>query len=104
MWYKKPKKWINRDNNLRATFHKQEIKRIVLKSLIANSVAPLNKKLCYDYFFKKIKSSTSICKIRTNCLFLFNSRSVKKKFKLSRHSCKKYAAGGFLTGLRKSSF
>lgn len=104
MWHKKPKNWIKRDNNLRKTFHKHEIKKIVLKSLISDSVASLNKKLCYDYFFKKIKSNTSICKIKTNCLFLFNSRSVKKKFKLSRHSCKKYAANGFITGLRKSAF
>jgi ribosomal protein S14 len=37
-------------------------------------------------------------------MFLGNSRAIIRKFKLSRHACKKYANLGFLTGLKKSSF
>jgi ribosomal protein S14 len=54
--------------------------------------------------FKHFKYESSISKIQTYCLFLKNKRSIFKKFKLSRHILKKYAAQGFIIGLKKSSF
>jgi ribosomal protein S14 len=61
-------------------------------------------KIYYDNLFKKISYNSSIAKLRNFCSYLNNSRSVFKKFKLSRHKIKILAANGYLTGLKKSSF
>lgn len=97
--------WINRDKKNRLIYKKNEIKKIIIKSLIYNNIA-INyyKKLFYDFKFKKFSYYSSIAKYRNNCMYLGNSRAVIRQFKLSRHSCKKYASLGFLIGLKKSSF
>jgi ribosomal protein S14 len=96
--------WIKKDKNSRQIFSKFEIKKIIIKSLLYNNKGNFNNKLYYDNLFKKFPFSSSISKYRTNCIFLGNSRSVFRRFKLSRHICKKLASNGFLIGFRKSSF
>jgi ribosomal protein S14 len=96
--------WVLKDKKIRSCFHKYEIKKIVLKSLLYNTELPFDYKLYFDNMFKKFPYKSSISKYRTSCVFLGNSRSVFRRFKLSRHSIKKYAPNGYITGLKKSSF
>jgi ribosomal protein S14 len=77
--------------NLKTTFYN----RIVLR----NDTLLLN---LYEY--SKLKNSinnTSITKIRNRCIINGKSRSVYKKYRLSRHSFKFYASNGLINGVRK---
>ena len=96
--------WIIKDKKLRNCFNKFEIKKLVLKSLLYNKLLSFDYKIYFDNIFKKFPYNSSISKYRTSCLFLGNSRSIFRRFKLSRHSIKKYAPNGYITGLKKSSF
>lgn len=95
--------WINRDKKIRLLFSKFELKKLVLKGFLYNNITIKNK-IFFDFKFKKFMFTSSISKCRSNCMFLGNSRSIIHKFKLSRHSSKKFAGLGFITGLSKSSF
>ncbi len=96
--------WIKKDKEQRFIFQNNEVKKLILKSLMLNSIKNFYKKLFFDYKFKKFTYKSSISRYRHSCVFLGNSRSIIQQFKLSRHSCKKYASHGFLVGLRKASF
>ena len=96
--------WINRDKKNRILFKKSELKKLILKGFLYNNNINIKQKIFYDFKFKKFLYSSSISKFRSNCMFLGNSRSIIHKFKLSRHSSKKFAGLGFITGLSKSSF
>lgn len=98
--------WLTKDKGNRKLFKKLEIKKLVLKSLLFNTHkdAGIKKKLYYDKKFKNFNTKGSISRCRTSCMFLGNTRSVFRRFKLSRHAAKKYASHGFIPGLRKSSF
>jgi len=98
------KPWIIRNEKIKKIYKKYEIKKIILKSLLYCNIYPFIYKLLFDFYFKKYPYDSSISKYRTYCLILGNSRAILRTFKLSRHSCKKYATYGYLTGLRKSSF
>jgi ribosomal protein S14 len=96
--------YINKDKNIRKKFLKIEINKLILKSLIYNNNYPFFFKYYFDKIFKKILFNLSISKFRTYCIFLGNSKSIFRRFKLSRHVCKKYSSNGFIIGLKKSSF
>ena len=96
--------WVIRDKKKRNYFHQFEIKKLVIKSLLYNKLIDFEYKLYFDNIFKKFPYKSSIAQYRTSCLFLGNSRSVFRRFKLSRHSIKKYAPFGYMIGLKKSSF
>lgn len=96
--------WIKKDYEIRKSYRKFEIKKIVLKSLLYSEVYPFLYKLIFDFYFKKFPFNSSISRYRRYCMFLGNCRSVLQRFKLSRHCCKKYATLGFCSGLRKASF
>jgi ribosomal protein S14 len=95
--------WINKDKKIRLLFKKLELKKLILKGFLYNNLNIKNK-IFFDFKFKKFLYNSSISKCRSNCMFLGNSKSIIHKFKLSRHSSKKFAGLGFITGLRKSSF
>lgn len=95
--------WVNRDKKIRQLYRNLEFKKLVLKGFLYSNLNIKNK-IFYDFKFKKFLYNSSISKCRSNCMFLGNSRSIIHKFKLSRHSSKKFAGLGFITGLRKSSF
>lgn len=98
-------KWIGKDKKYRKYFYNYEINKLILKSLLYNNINyPFLFKIYFDFKFKKFTFKSSISKARTSCMFLGNSRSVFRRFKMSRHLCKKYASFGFLVGLKKSSF
>jgi len=95
--------WVNRDKKIRILYKKLELKKLILKGFLYNNIGIKNK-IFYDFKFKKFLYKSSISKCRSSCMFLGNSRSIIHKFKLSRHSSKKFAGLGFITGLSKSSF
>ena len=95
--------WVNRDKKIRLLFNNLELKKLILKGFLYNSIN-IKDKIFFDFKFKKFLYRSSISKCRSSCMFLGNSRSIIHKFKLSRHSSKKFAGLGFITGLRKSSF
>lgn len=95
--------WINRDKKNRILYKNLELKKLILKGFLYNNINIKNK-IFFDFKFKKFLYKSSISKCRSNCMFLGNSRSIIHKFKLSRHSSKKFAGLGFITGLSKSSF
>jgi len=96
--------WIKKDKDNRQIFLKFEIKKLTLKSLLFNINYPFIYKFYFDTIYKKFSFNSSISRYRTSCIFLGNSRSIFKRFKLSRHVCKKFGSNGFLTGLKKASF
>jgi len=96
--------WVNRDKVIRNLYSKLEVKKLILKSLLYNNCLSFNKKMYFDFRFKKFTYKSSISKCRSNCMFLGNSRSIIQKFKLSRYSSKKFAGMGFIIGLKKASF
>lgn len=96
--------WRKHDKKNREIFLNYEIKKLILKSLLYNVFYPFFYKLYFDFIFKKFPFKSSISKYRTSCMFLGNSRSIFRRFKLSRYMCKRYGAHGYLIGLKKSSF
>jgi ribosomal protein S14 len=96
--------WILKNKKRRNLLKKTEIKKLMIKSLLINNKSNFFFKLYYDKIFKKINNNASISKIRNYCLYLNNSRSIFRKFKLSRHKIKILAANSYITGLKKSSF
>jgi ribosomal protein S14 len=96
--------WIINNKKWRILFKKNEIKKLILKSLLYNKDYLFKFKLYYDKVYKKFKYCTSIAKLQTFCLILKNKKSIFRKFKLSRHTIKKYASNGYIIGLKKASF
>ena len=96
--------WILKNKKWRVLLRKNEIKKLILLSLLNYSKSTYIYKLYFDKLFKKINNNSSISKIRNYCIYLNNSRSIFRKFKLSRHKIKLLAANSYIIGLRKSSF
>ena len=96
--------YINKDINIRKNFSKIEINKLILKSLVYNDYNKFTFKYYFDKIFKKFLLKLSISNFRTYCIFLGNSRSIFRRFKLSRHICKKLSSNGLIIGLKKSSF
>ena len=81
-----------------------ELKKLVLKSLLASVFLNRNKKLFFQKKFSKFSKRNSISFFRNFCLITNWARSVFRKFKMSRHQSKLFASFGLICGLRKSSF
>lgn len=96
--------WILKNNKWRRLLKQNEIKKYVLKSLIYNSDSTYKYKLYFDKMFKTINYKSSISKIRNYCVYLNNSKSIFRNFKLSRHKIKLLSADSHIIGIRKSSF
>lgn len=81
-----------------------ELNKIVLKSLLSN-YSFLNKdRFYFSFLLNKYSTKASISAFRRYCVLTGYSKSVFRRFKLSRHQCKRYASDGLLIGMRKSSF
>lgn len=88
----------------RLIFKKIEIKKLILKTCLANKF--LNKNLKFFLFknFLNFNKYSSISYYRNYCLINNWSRSVFRDFKMSRHQAKAFSSFGLVCGLRKSSF
>jgi ribosomal protein S14 len=97
------KKLYLKDRNRRLCYFTQEKKYIILKYILNNLV--LNKEV-REFAYNEILNQcdfNSKTKIRNRCVFSNRSRSVYRKFKMSRIFFKTYALQGFLVGIKKSS-
>jgi ribosomal protein S14 len=96
--------WYNRDASVRKLYGINEMNKLVLKSLLSNSLFQKKHKVYFGILlFKHVKES-SISYYRSYCVLTGHAKSVSRKFKMCRHQCKSYAANGLLVGLRKAQF
>lgn len=98
------KQWILLDNFKRKLFIKQELKKILLKSLLKNAQLPLIYR--YYAFFIKVKATrwTSISQQKNRCVKTGRSWGILKFTKYSRFVLRTETYRGNLPGFRKSSW
>jgi len=93
-----------KDNTRREIFCHFEVEHIILNYIINNLKFSKDiRELAFDQF-KRIFIKYSVVKIKNRCLFSNRSRSVYKKFKLSRIFLKNFALQGLLIGVKKASW
>lgn len=81
-------------------FLKNEIKSILLKSIIQDkSVKPITRSYCI-YKLLKLKKKSRISFQKNVCLMLSKYRAVYSKFGFKRHTIKKLNTSGELTNLK----
>jgi len=95
--------WTLKDEKYRKWYFVFELRKNVLRALL-NIYTYRFFSLYFNNCFRKITPRSSLALYKRYCLFTYTGRVVFKSFKLSRHSFKHIAAGGYLTGFRKSSF
>jgi len=93
-----------KDESARKRYPKAEIKKIILKSMLASTAYPFHYKLYFINCLQKFSKRTSLGFYRRYCLFTYSGRVVFRRFKISRHVFKHFASSGYLVGFRKSSF
>ena len=93
-----------KDKNRRSFYFFLEKKKIILNYIIIN--LKLSKVISEKAYIqlRNISSVSTITKIKNRCVFSNRSRSVYRKFKLSRIFLKKYALQGLLMGMQKASW
>lgn len=96
--------WVEKEQYFRQFFFKKELQKTILKSAMANGFLAWDIKFYFFFKFFKFRKLSSIAFYRNKCLINDWSRSVFRRFKMSRHQCKFFASFGFICGLRKSSF
>lgn len=96
--------WIYRDKNVRQKFFRVELRKKLLKSLLASSFFDFSDKIYFFQLFQRYNLYSSISFQRGSCIFTGRSKSVFRMFKLYRHQAKAFASNGLIAGLRKSSF
>ena len=89
------------DNKKRKTFAKNEIEQKYFKiCLRLNYQFKLNS---VTKLAKKIRNSNITC-IKTRCFITGRSRSIYKKFSISRIKFRELIFGGFMPGFKKSNW
>lgn len=88
----------------RFLYNKVEIRKLILKSLLANFSLEEEIKYFLQKHFVSFTKHSSITFYRNRCLINNWARSVFRKFKMSRHQIKAFSSFGLISGLRKSSF
>lgn len=96
--------WTLKDEKFRKTYKKNEINKLILKSLLSSLNYKSHYKFYFSNVFRKYSKRTSVGIYKRYCLFTYSGKVVFKNFKLSRHVFKSMASLGHLSGLRKSSF
>lgn len=96
---------INKDFIKRKNFVKQEIKKMILKSIIQNkNLKPIIRSLAV-YKLSRINLKSSISKQNNNiCLLSGRIGGVYKNTNLSRHSMKKLSINGNLQNIKITSW
>lgn len=90
-----------RNRILYATFEK---KKILLKALFHNLKWNMPfRTIAYKYFISLPKNA-SITRLKNRCVLTNRSRSIYKKFGLSRLMFREFAQQGFLLGVKKASW
>lgn len=99
-------KYLNyKDKKKRLNFNKVEILLVSKKYLIQNKTLPL---FCIKFqkqtYYNNNHKRSYISEIMNRCILSFKSRSVYRKFKLSRMFLRQYLSFGYIVGYRKSSW
>lgn len=91
------------DKQHRKIFKKQEALYLTYKSIIYNK--QLSNTLRYKFYLKLclLKKKGSIVRIKNYCLITTHSRSIIRKFRLSRIQIKQLARLNQIVGITKSS-
>ncbi len=93
-----------KDKNRRNIFLLLEKKKIVLNHIINNLNLSWDTRNFAYLQLNNISKISTITKIKNRCVFSNRSRSIYRKFKLSRIFLKKYALQGLIMGVKKASW
>jgi len=96
--------WILKEFNSRNLYKKCWLKKLVYRAALANWYLDWDVKFYFHHQFLKFNKQSSISFYRNKCLINDWSRSIFRKFKMSRHQGKAYASLGLICGVRKASF
>ena len=95
---------IYRNKVYKIYFLKNEIKKILLKSIIHNrEVVPILRMYCI-YKLNKLTMKANISRQKSFCQILSKHRGVYKAFDLKRHAIKKLNVFGRIPNLKKSNW
>ena len=98
------KKQIKKNKIQRKQFKKYELKRLILKSIVNNINFTTNVRWSAQTQFQYFPVLSSKTRIKNICVLTGRTKSIYKKFKLSRIQLKKWASLGFLPGISQSSW
>jgi len=93
-----------KDKYRRNTYLLLEKKKMILNYIIHNLKTPLKIRNLAYIQLRNISKWTMITKIKNRCILSNRSRSIYRKFKMSRIFLKKYALQGLIMGVRKASW
>lgn len=99
----KKNKWI-KDQNLRSSFKKYEIRRLFLKYLLTNQKVDKNLQKIAQKLIAKLPKKSYSTRYRNLCMLTGRSRGVYRFFNLSRLKIKELGSQGKIPGLRQSSW
>lgn len=92
-----------KDSKTRKIVNNFELKKVLLKSFLKNREISLKLKEHVFLILKKFPNKSSKCKVNNRCVFSNRSKSVFKRYKLSRIFLKKLTSEIKLFGVYKKS-
>lgn len=95
---------IHRDNKRRQLVQKHELQRILYKSISQNNQLDISIRRQALIQLNLLPRNSSLARIRNRCIYTGRSRSVYRKFKISRLCFRESAAKGYLPGVFKASW
>lgn len=98
------KKFSSVDKNNRQIFNLTEVQKIVYKSILSNQKESIEFRYKAHLFLLSFLRQSSLIKIKNRCILTNRSRSVYRKFKMSRLMFRKMALEGKLIGVKKTSW
>ena len=98
------KQAIQKDLFKRKLFKKDELQRLILKSIIKNSIVSDETRSFAVGSLTRMSKNSSRTRIRNRCVLTGRGRSVHRRFKLSRITFRELASKGLLNGIYKSTW
>jgi small subunit ribosomal protein S14 len=97
------KQWIALDNFRRQLFLKNEIKKLLLKSVAKNGTLPRTARHYANYYKNRLIRFSTIGAQRNRCVITGRVWNVLKKTRYSRFIFRLEAYDGFMPGCRKAT-
>lgn len=98
------KKFVYIDRNNRQIFKLTEVQKLVYKSILSNQKEPIEFRYKAHLFLLSFIRQSSLTKVKNRCIFTNRSKSVYRRFKMSRLMFRKMALEGKLIGVKKVSW
>lgn len=95
---------VYKDKIKRGTVLNNEYQRLLVKSVVFNRNIPISTRNALNIYLSRYKRNSSITRIKNRCVISGNSKSIIRKFKISRHMLRKYIHNGYVPGIIKSSW